>query len=159
MSLRPASAPANASARVPTRLEQVLEASKQFRLQQLHDRGDETGPKAAKEKKPASGAPYAPQMLKEFDEDKMPKPTYNGVYVETNLNPNALTSTEAERTWLRTKYGNSWSAVDKSMKLQMIKQARHALSISFAPKIIAAREAAEEALKVILRAVPLSLHF
>lgn len=130
-----------------SRLYAALNIGEQLRLSKLVDLGDDTGPKAAKEPKAKAGvydkpkkdkAP-PPKVLKEFEEEDYPAPTYNGEVVQT-VKLDIKNSTELERKWLRENYTDSWSEAVEPLKTQIKDQARKVLSFQIAPKIIEAIE-------------------
>lgn len=94
------------------------------------EKGEDTAPKAEKKKSKApNAAPYKMVILKELSSDEADWPA-----TRTTANP-AGNSTQAERAWLRDKYGNDWSKAAPVQKQRMILQARKALAFEFAPKI------------------------
>lgn len=90
----------------------------------------DTGAKMGKEKQlAAADQPYVKKVLKEFDTDDM-----EPVNIKTYAEP-GYKSSQAERKWLQTHYGNDWSNVNPKLKERLKEQARKALSYEFAPKI------------------------
>lgn len=84
--------------------------------------------KSAKASAAKAPAPKnAPTHLKEFDFDDWDPPTYKGQVVRT-VKLHIKNSTEIEKAWLRSNYGNYWSLAAKSLRSQLQEQARRALS-------------------------------
>ena len=150
MSVRRHEAQSPTPAKGRARLQEVLDIGEQLRLAKLVDLGDDTGPKMGKEKA-AKDTPYTkkepdptPTDLKKVPQDDLPKPTHAGLVVQTVKNQ-IQKSTEIEREWLRTTYGNNWSKADPLLRTRMQTQARHALSFKLAPLIIIEVEKEEAA--------------
>lgn len=109
-------------------------------------------PKEAKPKK-AKLTPYdkakAEQeyvliVIKDLDSDDEPEQTVTVGGEELPLHDKPFKLSEAERTWLRTTYGNNWSKAKPEVRKRLGVQARRALSQLFKPQVEQALEELRE---------------